>query len=272
MAEEDTGVRGMGEAQKMAEAGMALFAKEGTEDVEVDTAAAAAFKTEHERAIEEKSELEKSLTGKDNKKQRTAVAKEIKELKNDAKYIDACKIAKGMDPPKGNFIVKKSAPAAAAAAEPAAPAAEPAAPAAEAKSKAKDDKKPKKAESAGISKAERDELESLKQQIIKKKAELKEQGLSGGQSNKDPEVVAMVARMQELKIKEDPTLAEGGDKKEGKKKEKKLSAESEAEKKKLEEEIEEYRNKLQTEFKYTKKEIAADPDMQDMLARMKAFK
>merc|ERR1711937_856583 len=114
---------------------------------------------------------------------------------------------------------------------------------------------------AGISKAERDELESLKQQIIKKKAELKEQGLSGGQSNKDPEVVAMVARMQELKIKEDPTLAEGGDKKEGKKKEKKLSAESEAEKKKLE-----------TEFKYTKKEIAADPDMQDMLARMKAFK
>merc|ERR1719281_433596 len=261
----------MGEAQKMAEAGMALFAKEGAEDVEVDTAAAAAFKTEHERAIEEKSELEKSLTGKDNKKQRTAVAKEIKDLKNDPKYIDACKIAKGMDPPKGNFIVKKSAPAAAAAAEPAAAAAEPAAPAAEAKSKAKDEKKPKKTESAGISKAERDELESLKQQIIKKKAELKEQGLSGGQCNKDPEVVTMVARMQELKIKEDPTLAEG-DKKEGKKKEKKLSAESEAEKKKLEEEIEEYRMKLQTEFKYTKKEINADPDMQDMLAKMKTFK
>merc|ERR1719388_574303 len=94
---------------------------------------------------------------------------------------------------------------------------------AEVAKKAKDEKKPKKTESAGISKAERDELESLKQQIIKKK-------------------------------------------------EKKLSAESEAEKKKLEEEIEEYRMKLQTEFKYTKKEIAADPDMQDMLARMKAFK
>merc|ERR1711937_232136 len=86
-----------------------------------------------------------------------------------------------------------------------------------------------------------------------KKAELKEQGLSGGQCNKDPEVVTMVARMQELKIKEDPTLAE-------------------ADKKKLEEEIEEYRMKLQTEFKYTKKEINADPDMQDMLAKMKAFK
>merc|ERR1712182_113009 len=142
---------------------------------------------------------------------------------------------------------------------------------AEVAKKAKDEKKPKKTGSAGISKAERDELESLKQQIIKKKAELKEQGLSVGQCNKDPEVVTMVARMQELKIKEDPTLAEG-DKKEGKKKEKKLSAESEAEKKKLEEEIEEYRMKLQTEFKYTKKEINADPDMQDMLAKMKTFK
>merc|ERR1712139_757439 len=135
----------------------------------------------------------------------------------------------------------------------------------------KAEKKPaKKQESAGISKEERDELEKLKQAIIKKKGELKEQGLSGGQCNKDPEVVTMVARMQELKIKEDPTLAEG-DKKEGKKKEKKLSAESETEKKNLEQEIEESRMKLQTEFKYTKKEINADPDMQDMLAKMKSF-
>jgi len=264
----------MGEAQKMAEAGMALFAKEGAEDVEVDAAAAAAFKAEHEKEIEGKTELEKTLTGKDNKKQRTAVAKEIKDLKNDPKYIDACKIAKGMDPPKGNFIVKKSGGKVAEASSPAEASAAAEADMkkeAEVAKKAKDDKKPKKTESAGISKAERDELESLKQQIIKKKAELKEQGLSGGQCNKDPEVVTMVARMQELKIKEDPTSAEG-DKKEGKKKEKKLSAESEAEKKKLEEEIEEYRMKLQTEFKYTKKEINADPDMQDMLAKMKAFK
>merc|ERR1712185_685785 len=103
--------------------------------------------------------------------------------------------------------------------------------------KEKADKKPaKKQESAGISKEERDELEKLKQAIIKKKGELKEQGLSGGQCNKDPEVVQMVARMQELKIKEDPSLAEGGDGKKEKKKDKKLSAESEAEKKKLEEE------------------------------------
>ena len=34
-----------------------------------------------------------------------------------------------------------------------------------------------------------------------KKTALKEQGLSGGQQNKDPDVVKMVTRMQELKVK-----------------------------------------------------------------------
>merc|ERR1711988_1290698 len=89
----------------------------------------------------------------------------------------------------------------------------------------KDDKKPKKAESAGISKAERDELEKLKTQIIERKSELKAQGMSGGQCNKDEEVVKMVARMQELKIKEDPTSADAGKKKDDKKAEKKADGE-----------------------------------------------
>merc|ERR1739848_610561 len=115
---------------------------------------------------------------------------------------------------------------------------------AEVAKKAKDDKKPKKTESAGISKAERDELESLKQQIIKKKAELKEQGLSGGQCNKDPEVVTMVARMQELKIKEDPTLATAG-KKDDKKKNSKgaLSSDEQKQVETLENDLEVYRQK-----------------------------
>lgn len=64
-----------------------------------------------------------------------------------------------------------------------------------------DKKKEKKEESAGISPAERDELEKLKTEIVSKKMALKEQGLSGGQQNKDPDVVKMVARMQELKVK-----------------------------------------------------------------------
>merc|ERR1711933_588336 len=99
----------------------------------------------------------------------------------------------------------------------------------------KDDKKKdskKKAESAGISPAERQELEKLKADIIARKSTLKESGMSGGQINKDSEIVAWVARMNELKEKE----------------------------------IEEYRLKLKSEFGYSNKDINADPDMVDMQA------
>merc|ERR1712048_801269 len=133
----------------------------------------------------------------------------------------------------------------------------------------KDDKKPKKAESAGISKAERDELEQLKKDIIARKAELKAQGLSGGACNKDEQVVAWVNRMTELKIKEDPTLAEGDKKKDEKKKEKKASSE---EKLNLEKKIEEYRVQLKQEFGYSDKDIKADPDMADMLKQLSKLK
>merc|ERR1712078_282924 len=125
---------------------------------------------------------------------------------------------------------------------------------------------------AGISPAERKELESLKEDIIKKKKELKEGGMSGGQINKEESIVAMVTRMNELKEKENPGCLEAAksEKKDSSKKGKKLSAEQEAEKGNLEKEIEEYRTKLAgPEFKYSKKEIAADPDMQDMLKKLK---
>merc|ERR1719359_2301376 len=69
----------------------------------------------------------------------------------------------------------------------------------------KADAKPaKKQDSAGISKAERDELEKIKNDIIARKAELKAGGMSGGQINKDEQVVGWVARMNELKEKESP--------------------------------------------------------------------
>merc|ERR1712232_1082001 len=129
------------------------------------------------------------------------------------------KVLKGLEAPNGNFMKKEeAAPAGGAAAAPKVEKKE------EKKKEKKDDKKPKKVESAGISKAERDELEKLKTQIIEKKAELKAQGLSGGQCNKDEEVVKMVARMQELKIKEDPSLADAGKKKEDKKADKKADS------------------------------------------------
>merc|ERR1712217_1021379 len=96
---------------------------------------------------------------------------------------------------------------------------------------AKEDKKKdskKKVESAGISPAERQELEKLKTDIIAKKSSLKESGMSGGQINKEPEIVACVARMNELKEKECPgSTAAGKDEKSDKKK-KKLDSESSA--------------------------------------------
>merc|ERR1712110_1348416 len=125
----------------------------------------------------------------------------------------------------------------------------------------KDDKKTKKTESAGISKAERDELEKLKKDIIERKAELKAQGMSGGQCNKDEQVVAWVARMQELKIKEDPSLADGDKKKGDDKKKDKVN--QSAEKLALQTKIEEYRMQLINEFQYSAKDIKADPDMQE---------
>merc|ERR1712188_221912 len=92
----------------------------------------------------------------------------------------------------------------------------------------KEDKKPKKQESAGISKAERDELEKLKNDIIAKKKELKEQGMSGGQMNKDAEIVAWVARMNELKEKENPGAAAAAKEEKGGKKKKVLDSAAQA--------------------------------------------
>merc|ERR1712151_368273 len=239
----------------------------------VDKAAAAAFQAEHEAAMKAKQDHADTLTGKDNKKARTEASKEISAMKNDDKYIDALKIAKDLPPPHGNFVIgggqKKEeakkvdveAAAAAAGAE-----------AEEAKDKKEKKEKPKKALDAGISPAERAELEDLKQKIIAKKAELKAQGLSGGQQNKDPDVAQMVVRMNELKIKENPELANEGKKEEKKKKGKVLSTEAAAELAKLEQELEEYRQKLVSEFKYSKKEIAADPDFKEMTAKLNAMK
>merc|ERR1712232_1282273 len=123
-----------------------------------------------------------ALTGKDNKKARTEKSKEASNMKTELKYIDACKVVKGLEPKNGHFATKPQS----AEPEPAAALAAEAAPAEEAKdSKKKDDKPKKKQESAGLGPDEKKELEQLKQDIIAKKAALKAEGLSGGQQNKD---------------------------------------------------------------------------------------
>merc|ERR1712050_756519 len=126
---------------------------------------------------------------------------EKKALKDSKQYIDAEKVVKGKEPSNGFFVIKKEA----------APAPAPVAAVEEVKEEKKEE--PKKAtESAGISKAERDELEKLKNDIIARKKELKEQGMTGGQMNKDEQVVAWVNRMNELKEKECPGSSTAGKK------------------------------------------------------------
>lgn len=245
--EEQERVKGGAEIAKQAAAGLALFAKDDGGAVEVDKEAAQKFKDETDAKIVALDAEAAALTGKDNKKARTEKSKEASSLKTTPEYIDATRILKDQEPKNGHFC-KRNAAAEAAAAAAAAPA-------------------------AGISPAERKELDSLKDDIIKKKKELKEGGMSGGQINKDEAITTMVARMNELKEKENPGCLEAAksEKKESSKKGgKKLSKEQEEEVGNLEREVEEYRAKLAgPEFKYSKKEIAADPDMQDMTKRLK---
>merc|ERR1712066_540534 len=112
-ADEDR-VRGMGEAAKQAEEGLKLFKEDGP--VEVDSAAAAAFKEAEDAKMAELDEIIKGLTGKDNKKARTEKEKEKKAIKDSKQYIDAEKIAKGKEPSNGFFVIKKEQEAAAPAA------------------------------------------------------------------------------------------------------------------------------------------------------------
>ena len=176
-----------------------------------------------------------------------------------------------MEPKFGNFIVNVAAaapPAPAAPEEPQKEEAEKEAKKEEAKKDAKKEQKPKKAESAGLSAAETKELESLKQSIIERKAILKEQGKSGGEQNKDPEVVKMVERMNELKEKQE----RGSTKKEANQDTKKsrapLSAEEQKELSKLQDELEVYKHKLRTEFSYSNKDMKNDPDLAEMEKRL----
>jgi hypothetical protein len=259
-------VAGMGEAMKQAEAGLKLFAQEVA--AEFDKPAAEAYKTEIEAQIKALEDEVAMLTGKDNKKARQDKSKQVSEIKVQPQYIDACKVVKGQEPKNGFFVVKS------ATKEEVKPAAAPEeAPKEEAKKDAKkDEKKSKKQESAGISADERKELDKLKEDIISRKSELKATGMSGGQCNKDEQVVAMVARMNELKEKECPGSTGKDDKKDDKKKSKApLSQEEMAQCESLRGEIDTYKHKLKAEFGYSNKDIKADPDLAEMEAKLAAL-
>lgn len=266
MAEEDHGVKGMAADKAAAEAGMKLFKQEVA--VELDTAGAEAYKKSIDEQIAALEAEAAGLTGKDNKKARTEKSKEASNLKAEPKYIDACKVVKGLEPKNGHFATKPQV------AEPeVSTKTQEQAPAQELKeAKKKDDKPKKKQDSAGLSPDERKELEQLKTDIITKKAALKAEGLSGGQQNKNEDVVKMVARMNELKEKENPGCLDKQKEDKKPKKGKALSSDQVAAKEALEKEIEEYRGKLKAEFGYSAKDIKADPDMKDMEAKLAAYK
>jgi len=260
--DEDT-VKGGKEIMLLAAKGLALFADKEEDKVELDVDGATAFKAETEAKHAALEAEAAALTGKDNKKARTEKSKEAAALKTGAEYIDACKVVKGQPPTKGFFgkvtkaAVKEDVKEEAKA---------------ETKVDDKEKKAPKKADNAGISKAERDELEKIKVDLITRKKELKESGMSGGQMNKDEQVVTWVKRMNDLKEKENPgcLTAQKEDKKAGKGK--KLNTEQVKEKMELEAAVEEYRNKLKSEFGYNAKDIKADPDMEEMLKKLASFK
>merc|ERR1719343_1774398 len=218
------------------------------------------------------AELQKvidSLTGKDNKKERTAKSKELSEFKVNKQYIDACKVVKGQEPPNGFFVLKSTEPD--KVETPAAVEEEPAGGKKLEPDAKKAPKPAKKSESAGLSPAEKKELDQLKNDIVARKTKLKEEGLSGGQQNKDPQVVEWVNRMNELKEKECPGSTAKPDKKEEGKKKKLLNSDLQKQADQLKKDIEEYKGKLRTEYGYTNKDIKADPELQEMEARLTAI-
>merc|ERR1712118_468367 len=128
-------------------------------------------------------------------------------------------------------------------------------------------KKKKEKPQKELSEKEVEEMEKLKQNIMTKKSELKAEGMSGGQINKDSEIVDWVAKLNALKEKEAAlkgNMTEKEAKKEatGKKGDEKEIA-------KLKQDIDDYKAKLKEEFGYTKNEINKDPDLMDMQKRYK---
>jgi len=96
--------------------------------------------------------------------------------------------------------------------------------------------------------------------------------MSGGQQNKDPQIVEWVTRMNELKEKAEPGSTAKDAKKDDKKKSKApLSVEEQKEADSLQGEIEVYKHKLKTEFGYSNKDIKADPELQEMEKKLAAF-
>lgn len=255
-------VKGTSVMVQQAAEGLKLFEADSG-PTEVDLEGAEKHKAEVDAQIAALEAQAAQLTGKDNKKDRTAKSKEISELKVQKQYIDACKVVKGLEPKNGFFVKSENV------IKKAAPPAEVVPPAPVEEKNAKKESKAKKQESAGLSPAEKKELDQVKNDIIARKTQLKNEGLSGGQQNKDSQIVEWVKRMNELKEKEAPGSTQTESKKgQSKKNKAPLSSEEQKELDSLKGEIEVYKHRLKTEFGYTIKDMKTDEDLQEMEKRL----
>jgi len=214
------------------------------------------------------SEIE-TLPGKENKKARNAKSREIADLKRDADFMDAERILAGKEPITPSNKTPQNAPpkkgeyddlfaGCDAGKMYVAPTTE---------SLTFTSKKKKEKPAKGLSEKELEDMEKLKQNIMTKKAELKGEGMSGGQINKDSDIVDWVAKLNALKEKE--AALKGNMTEKDLKQEAKGKKGDDKEINKLKQDIEDYKAKLKEEFGYTKQEINKDPDLMDMQKRYK---
>jgi hypothetical protein len=207
-----------------------------------------------------------TLTGSANKKARNAKAKEAAALKKGEDYVDAERVLAGKEPMQdrnkcaANKVEEKKPEVVVTGEVKGVVAIK-----AIGGDGPKKEKKEKK-EAAGISAEERKELDKLKEDVIARKKELKAEGMTGGQMNKDAQIVTWVKRLNELKEK-----AGELEKKEDKKKAKVAKGGTEAIER-LKQEIESYKDKLKTEFGYTKADINKDEDIVAMTKKLKEMK
>jgi hypothetical protein len=110
-------------------------------------------------------------------------------------------------------------------------------------------------------------MEKLKNDIIAKKSELKAEGVSGGQINKNSEIVEWVNKLNALKEKE--AQLKGNMTEKDKAKDEKSKKGDEKEIARLRDEIDAYKLKLKEEFGYSKQDINKDPDLVEMQKRYK---
>jgi len=213
-----------------------------------------------------------TLTGKDNKKARNARSRVIAEMKKDVNFVDAERILAGKealspmnrDPNTPSkkvgeydhlFAQKATMPDGKLAYV---------APTAEigVSGKAKKEKKAK-----DLSEEEKQQMEKLKNNIMEKKSELKAEGMSGGQINKNADIVEWVAKLNALKEKE--AQLKGNMTEKDAKKDEKSKKGDEKEIAKLKDDIDAYKLKLKEEFGYSKQDINKDPDLVEMQKRYK---